>query len=136
MPTNVDDYVKTLPLERQKRIAELSVAAVAEEMTLRDLRRLSKLTQVEMAKVLGVSQDGVSRIESRPDMLVSTLRKAVAALDGKLIIIAEFKDRPTVTLVGIGEPLPVKKEKKAEKARSVATTARPAKKQLKTMTAR
>jgi len=67
---------------------------------------------------------------------VSTVRKAVAALDGKLIIIAEFKDRPTVTLVGIGEPLPVKKEKKAEKARSVATTARPAKKQLKTMTAR
>ncbi len=34
---------------------------IAEEMTLQELRRARKLTQVRMAKALGIGQDGVSK---------------------------------------------------------------------------
>ena len=54
----------------EARAAEL----IAEEMTLRDLRKARKLTQVRMAHTLGITQDSVSRLEQRSDLLLSTLR--------------------------------------------------------------
>ena len=70
-------------------------------MTLREVRRARKLTQVRMAKALGISQDGVSRLEKRSDLLLSTLRKSIEALGGHLSLVAEFPDRAPVVLSGI-----------------------------------
>ncbi len=130
MPTNVDDYLKTLPIERQRSIAERAVEGVAEELTLRELRSLSKLTQVEMAKLLGIKQDGVSRIENRPDMLVSTLRKAIAAMDGQLVIMATFTNRPSVHLGGIGMELRRAAKKKSSRE-AVTAQKKPGRKQVR-----
>jgi hypothetical protein len=38
-------------------------------------------------------QEGVSKIEKRSDLLISTLRGYVEAMGGSLSIIAEFPDR-------------------------------------------
>jgi hypothetical protein len=46
-------------------------------------------------------QDGVSRLEKRSDLLLSTLRKTVEALGGRLSLVAEFPDRGPVVLPGI-----------------------------------
>jgi hypothetical protein len=54
-----------------------------------------------MAKTLGITQDGVSRLEKRSDLLLSTLRKTVEAMGGKLSLVAEFPDRPPVVLSSI-----------------------------------
>lgn len=70
-------------------------------MTLAELRKARKLTQVRMAQELGISQDGVSRLEKRTDLLLSTLRKTVEALGGKLSLVAQFPDRQPVVLSGI-----------------------------------
>src|SRR5436190_18595699 len=105
MPTNVDEINKLSPAQRKKveaRAAEL----IAEEMTLRELRKARKLTQVRMAKALGVTQDSVSRLEKRSDLLLSTLRKTVQAMGGKLSLVAEFPDRAPVVLSGITEDDP------------------------------
>jgi transcriptional regulator with XRE-family HTH domain len=75
-------------------------------MTLQELRRARKLTQVRMAKKLGVSQDGISKLERRSDLLLSTLRKTVEALGGSLSLIAEFPDCNPVVLCGIAEDEP------------------------------
>jgi transcriptional regulator with XRE-family HTH domain len=83
----------------EARAAEL----VAEEMTLRELRQARKLTQVRVAKALGITQDSVSRLEKRSDLLLSTLRKTVKAMGGNLSLVAEFPDRPPVVLSGISE---------------------------------
>ena len=56
-----------------------------------------------MARKLGISQDGVSRLEQRSDLLLSTLRKTVEAMGGKLSLIAKFPDRPPVELAGIAD---------------------------------
>ena len=103
MATNVDDNIKRLrPLQRKKvetRAAEL----MAEEMTLRELRHARKLTQVRMAKKLGITQDSVSRLEQRSDLLLSTLRKTIEAMGGNLSLVAQFPDREPVMLSGIAE---------------------------------
>ena len=109
MATNVDDKIKKLrPLQRKKveaRAAEL----IAEEMTLRELRHARKLTQVRMAKKLGITQDSVSRLEQRSDLLLSTLRKTIKAMGGNLSLVAQFPDRESVMLSGIAEDNPASK---------------------------
>jgi len=86
-------------------------------MTLRELRHARKLTQVKMAKTLGVTQDSVSRLEKRSDLLLSTLRKTVEAMGGNLSLVAEFPDRAPVVLSGIAlhsgqHPRPVRRRER------------------------
>jgi len=99
--TNLERIRKALSPVRRKRIAARAAQLVTEEMTLRELRQARKLTQVRMAKALGITQDGVSRLEKRSDLLLSTLRKTVEALGGRLSLVAEFPDRAPVVLSGI-----------------------------------
>ena len=70
-------------------------------MTLQELRRARKVTQVRIAKELGIRQEGVSRLEKRSDLLLSTLKKAVRAMGGELQLVAAFPDRAPVVLSGI-----------------------------------
>ena len=91
---------------RRKKVEARAAALIAEEMTLQELRQARKLTQVRIAKALGISQDGVSRLEKRSDFLLSTLRKTVEAMGGNLSLVAEFPDREPVVLSGIAEAEP------------------------------
>jgi len=106
MAVNVDDKIRKLSPAQRKRVEARAAELIAEEMTLRELRKARKLTQVRMAKVLGVTQDSVSRLEKRSDLLLSTLRKTVRAMGGNLSLIAEFPDRAPVVLAGITEEEP------------------------------
>ena len=99
--TNLERIRKELSAARRKKIARRAAQLIAEEMTLQELRRARRLTQVSMAKALGISQDAVSRLEKRSDLLLSTLRKTVEAMGGSLSIVAEFPDRAPVVLSGI-----------------------------------
>ena len=101
--TNLERIKKGLSPARRKKIEARAAQLVAEEMTLLELRQARRLTQVQLATVLGISQDGVSRLEKRSDLLLSTLRKAVEAMGGKLSLVAEFPDRDPVVLSGITE---------------------------------
>jgi DNA-binding XRE family transcriptional regulator len=103
MATNVDDIIKKLSPARRKKVEVRAAELIAEEMTLRELRHARKLTQVRIAKKLGVTQDSVSRLEKRSDLLLSTLRKTVEAMGGNLSLVAEFPDRAPVVLSGIAE---------------------------------
>src|SRR5712692_2824192 len=106
MATNVDDKIKKLSPAQRKKVKAHAAEIIAEEMTLRELRHARKLTQVRMAKKLGITQDSVSRLEKRSDLLLSTLRKTVEAMGGNLSLVAEFPDREPVVLAGIAEDDP------------------------------
>ena len=82
---------------------------MAEEMSLRDLRKARKLTQARIAKKLGITQDSVSRLEKRSYLLLSTLRKTVKAMGGDVRIVAEFPDRAPVVLTELSEDAPSRK---------------------------
>ena len=106
MATNVDDKIKKLSPAQRKKVEARAAELIAEEMTLRELRHARKLTQVRIAKKLGITQDSVSRLEKRSDLLLSTLRKTVEAMGGSLSLVAEFPDRAPVVLSGIAEDNP------------------------------
>lgn len=57
------------------------------ELLLPELRRLSGMTQVDLARSLGIKQPTLSRLESRADMQISTLTRIVEALGGQLEIV-------------------------------------------------
>jgi len=98
---NLDRIRKRLPAARRRKIAARATTLIAEEKSLRELRRAHKLTQRRMAEVLGIGQDSVSRLEQRSDLLISTLRGYVEALGGRLSLVAEFPDQEPVILSGI-----------------------------------
>ena len=106
MPTNVNDIIGKLSPSQRKKVEARVADPIAEEMTLRELRQARKLTQVRMAKKLGITQDSVSRLEKRSDLLLSTLRKTVEAMGGRLSLVAEFPDRAPVVLSGITDDDP------------------------------
>jgi transcriptional regulator with XRE-family HTH domain len=106
MPTNINDLMRKLSPAQRDKIKARAAELIAEEMTLRELRRARKLTQVRLAKTLGITQDSVSRLEKRTDLLLSTLRKTVTAMGGKLSLVAEFPDRAPVVLSRIAEDEP------------------------------
>ena len=99
--TTLREELESLPDSRRKRIEKAAAALIAEEMTLRDLRKARNQTQARVAESLGINQENVSRLEQRSDLLISTLSGYVEAMGGKLNLVAEFPDRPPVTLTGI-----------------------------------
>lgn len=103
MALDIEDAIAGLNPERRPRIEERAAKLIAEEMTLRELRKARELTQASIARELGISQDAVSRLEQRSDLLLSTLRKTVEAMGGSLSLVARFPDRPPVELSGIAE---------------------------------
>lgn len=103
MPTNVNEIIKDLRPADRRKVEALAAQLIGEELTLRELRRARKLSQVRVAKQLGIGQEGVSKIEKRADLMISTLRKTVEAMGGSLSLVAEFPDRGPVVLSGLAE---------------------------------
>lgn len=71
-----------------------------EALTLAELRRLRGLTQVEAASGAGMDQSELSKAERREDHRLSTLRRYVEALGGKLEVFARFGSK-RVRLKGV-----------------------------------
>ena len=95
MTVSLDDMMADLDPARRRKIEDRTAELIAEEMTLRELRKARQLTQVSVARELGISQDGVSRLEQRSDLLLSTLRRTVEAMGGNLSLIARCAPRPS-----------------------------------------
>ncbi|MBW8067945.1 MAG: transcriptional regulator [Ferrovum sp.] len=98
MAKKLDDVMVALPQERQQRVE----ARAMELATLKDLRQASQQTQEQLAAVLGVGQDAISRLEKRSDMLLSTLRHYVESMGGKLELVAQFPNRPPMVIEHLG----------------------------------
>ena len=76
-------------------------AELRKELPLHQLRQALKLSQEKVAEELGVTQAAVSRLEHRPDLFVSTLRRFIEAMGGELEVRAHFPTG-TVTLADLG----------------------------------
>jgi len=109
MSVNIRDKMGKLNAAQRKKVEDRAAEIIAEEMSLRDLRKARKLTQARVAKTLGITQDSVSRLERRSDLLLSTLRKMVQAMGGEVRIVAEFPDRAPIVLTDLSEDDPPRK---------------------------
>jgi hypothetical protein len=102
MTISLEEMLSQLPSERREQIQKRAAELIAEELNLRELRRLRKLTQARVSRKLKIGQEGVSRIEKRSDLYISTLRSYVEAVGGKLSLVVELPDQPPIVLAGLG----------------------------------
>ena len=65
-------------------------AESAEGLPLGKLRRQLGLSQITMADRLQVSQPNIAQFENKDDMHLTTLRRYIEALGGRLEIVARF----------------------------------------------
>jgi DNA-binding XRE family transcriptional regulator len=77
--------VDKLPPEQRQR-AKVKSEQLRLGLLLADLRRQSGLTQSEVADRLGISQPGISQIESEGEMQVGTLKRLVEVYGGEVIL--------------------------------------------------
>ena len=98
MTIALDEFKQDFSPEERALVAARTAALIAEELTLRDLRLARQMTQERMAELMGVEQENVSRRERRADLLLSTLSSYVAAMGGRLRLIAEFPNRGPVAI--------------------------------------
>ena len=91
-------------------VAEANAAAEEMDrvyaMNLAMIRKAAQMTQVEVAKKLGVGQAAVSRLESREDMLLSTLYDYLTATgaDAASIVVIVHGQRIELDLGTIHTP--------------------------------
>jgi DNA-binding XRE family transcriptional regulator len=61
-------------------------------VTLAGLRNAFNLTQVELAREMGVSQSAIAKMEHQGDMLLSTLRSYVGAMHRQIRLVVKLDD--------------------------------------------
>lgn len=103
MVKTLEDKLAALSPERRSKVHARTAELVAEEMSLRELRRAMGKTQAKVAAELGVGQDSVARYEQRTDMLLSTLSEYVHKVGGTLELTAHFPNRRPVRIKGFSE---------------------------------
>jgi DNA-binding XRE family transcriptional regulator len=118
----LNNVIGKLPAVRQQKIEARAQELIAEELTLQDIRKARKLTQEQMATVLNIGQDSISRLEKRSDMMLSTMRSYIEAMGGSLELVARFPKRAPVIITSMkdlsSQPKPASKRKKPEIVRA------------------
>jgi len=110
----LEQKLKEVSPGRQEKIKARTRELVAREMSLRELRHAVSKTQTTVARTLNMGQDGVSRLERRSDLLLSTLRNYVEAVGGSLTLVVQFPDKEPVAIGGLGETVTAKEKEKAK----------------------
>jgi transcriptional regulator with XRE-family HTH domain len=100
MTKTLQSRIKKLPAARRKKISKRSDELIAQELTLRDLRKALALTQADVSSRLHMKQEAISRLERRSDILLSTLVSYIKAMGGELNLTAKFPNRPAIRLKG------------------------------------
>ena len=80
-----------MPKERREKIEERAQEILL-GMGLQEPRKMRKLTQKQLADDLNLNQAAFSKMENQADMQVSTLRRILSAMGGRLKIVAQFPD--------------------------------------------
>ncbi len=98
----LEDMLEEFDEAGKARIDAKADAIIHEVEGLSELRKLLDAKQTELAERLGVGQEGISRLERRSDMRLSTLRSYVEGLGGELEIVAKLPEGRRITLSRLG----------------------------------
>jgi len=90
MAKSFDELVKRTATKKTQARAARRTQELLQELLLSEVRQLAGKSQREVAQTLGMKQPSLSKLENQADMQISTLRKIVQALGGKLEVLARF----------------------------------------------
>ena len=97
----LNDMIASLPQEEQDAIEQQYQDVRAEYLALQEIRKAAGMSQEQLAKALDMNQGNLSKLEKRTDIHISTLRRYVEALGGKLHIMAALPDKPIIELTSL-----------------------------------
>lgn len=103
MTHTLKSKIEKLSSKRKANIRNRAAELIAQETTLRDLRKALDLTQAKVSSKLHVNQETISRLEHRSDLMLSTLVSYIKAMGGELSLTAKFPNRPPVNLTGFAD---------------------------------
>jgi DNA-binding transcriptional regulator YiaG len=95
MTKSFNELKEKMSPERRERVEE-QARSVLLGMALQELRQARQLTQQELAGMLGINQAALSKMENQDDIRVSTLRKLLSGMGGRLKLVAEFPEGEVV----------------------------------------
>lgn len=95
MARSFNELKEKMSPERRQKIEERAQAILI-SMALQELRQARHLTQQELADILDINQAALSKMENQDDIRVSTLRKLLLAMGGRLKLVAEFPEGEVV----------------------------------------
>ena len=116
MGMTVEEVLAELDPAERRKVEQMSAELIAEEMTLRDFRKARQLTRVSVAGELGVTLGDVSQLEQQTDILLSTLRRTVEAMGGRLTPKAQCAVERRVIPVGANPTQPLSLRLEAARA--------------------
>ncbi len=90
MARSFDGLVNRTATKKTQAKAKRRAQELLRELLLSETRQLAGNSQEEVAQTLGIKQPSLSKLENQADMQISTLRKIVQALGGKLEVLARF----------------------------------------------
>lgn len=90
MAKSFDELVKRTATKKTQTKAARRTQELLQELLLSEVRQLAGKSQQEVAQTVGMKQPSLSKLENQADMQISTLRKIVEALGGKLEVLARF----------------------------------------------
>lgn len=85
-----DKFMDRFTNAERAEIETRAQTLIAEELSLRDLRKALGKTQAQLARQLKKPPATVSRMERQSDMLLSTLDQVVHALGSRVRVVAEL----------------------------------------------
>jgi transcriptional regulator with XRE-family HTH domain len=86
MAQSLDALRASLSTEERAEVEAEKARMRAEIHALRRLRMARDMTQTQLAEVLGMTQGELSRLEARSDIMLSTLRRVIQGMGGKMEI--------------------------------------------------
>jgi len=92
MAQSLDTLRASLSIDERAEVDAEKARMRAEISALRRLRMARDLTQTQLADVLGMTQGELSRLEARSDIMLSTLRRVIQGMGGKMEIHVLFDD--------------------------------------------
>lgn len=129
MGSTLQEKLDVLDPARRARIEAEADRLHSEYSTLQDLRKAKRLTQVQIAEILGIRQATVAKYERQSDLLISTLSSYVEAMGGKLNLVVQFPGKEPVKLDLLGDV-----EEPSGRGHRLAETARDKRTKLKRST--
>ena len=90
---NLNEYLDKRGISAsQMEAARIETQATIDAFNLKEARKVSNMTQVQVAQAIGVSQNRVSRMENGDmnAMSIDSLRRYVSALGGNLTLVADL----------------------------------------------
>ena len=102
MAVSLADVLNELSPDDRDEVERGAQDLVIESRTLRALRKALGVTQDQLADALETTQGNVAQIESKRDVMVSTVTRIVNALGGDLHLIATFPGQANPIRVSLG----------------------------------